>query len=66
MSQRGGGGRGRASRGRATQKPSGSTPQEQHILPHAQASTSSGAVRRPGVQTVIHTYTREMKYIMKY
>ncbi|XP_071559445.1 piwi-like protein Siwi isoform X2 [Temnothorax nylanderi] len=48
MSQRGGG-KGRASRGRATQKPAGSTPQEQH-LPHAQVPSTSGAVRRPGTQ----------------
>lgn len=48
MSQRGGGGRGRASHGRATQKQQSSVHQQEQQLPHAQASTSTGAVRRPG------------------
>ncbi|KAG5317323.1 AUB protein, partial [Pseudoatta argentina] len=51
MSQRGGG-RGRASHGRASQKQTSSThqqeQQQQQQLPHAQASASTGAVRRPG------------------
>lgn len=60
MSQRGGG-RGRASHGRATQKQTSSAQQQQQPqqLPHAQPSASSGAIRRPGVQQVIYI-------IMKY
>jgi len=50
MSQRGGG-RGRASHGRGAQKQTHSTHQQEQHLPHAQASTSSGAVRRPGQST---------------
>lgn len=42
MSQRGG----RGSRGRATHQQRTGTSQEQ--LPHAQPSTSGGAIRRPG------------------
>ncbi|XP_011630854.1 piwi-like protein Siwi [Pogonomyrmex barbatus] len=49
MSQRGG--RGRGSHGRASQKQTSSMHQEQQ-LPHAQASSSSGAVRRPGQSAV--------------
>jgi len=57
MSQRG---RGRASHGRA-QKQTSSTHQQEQQLPHAQASTSSGAVRRPGQSTA-----QSVIYIMKY
>lgn len=39
--------RGRASRGRAIQQQRAGTSQEQQ-LPHAQPSTSGGAIRRPG------------------
>lgn len=39
--------RGRGSRGRATHQQRTGTSQEQQ-LPHAQPSTSSGAIRRPG------------------
>lgn len=53
MSQRGGGGRGRASHGRATQKQTSAAFQQEQQLPHAQASTSTGAVRRPG-QSAVH------------
>lgn len=57
MSQRGAGGRGRASRGRAIQKQTSSThQQEQQQLPHAQASTSIGTVRKPG-QPAIQSVT---------
>lgn len=63
MSQRGGG-RGRASHGRATQKQTSGPSQQERHLPHAQAS-SSGAVRRPGTQMVIHTrYEIRYKILM--
>lgn len=57
--------RGRGSRGRAIQQRTGSSQQEQK-LPHAQSSSSSGAVRRPGQPAAQASTVNNIYAIIKY